>query len=141
MSLVAEQREVAARGPGHGRMQVRLAVHPEAVDRPTGPGVDGNQETIVRAKQQPFVGVPVGPVGQTACLPRTDDAGVPARGVGLRVVDPQGLPGDRVERHDLGQPGAEIHHPVDDERGGLESVGIERRQITTLQAFDEGQVL
>jgi hypothetical protein len=122
-------------------VQVGLAVNAEAVDRPTGTGVDGNQESIVRPQQQPFVLVAVGPVGQASRLPRPDDAGVPAHRVRLRIVDPQSFSGHRVERHDLRQAGTQIHNAVDNEGGGFETVGVERRQITPLQALNEGQVL
>ena len=109
--------------------QIDRATVAEAADRFTGERIDGQETGVAGAveetRRHSLRAVGGGPAGPVARAP-VHEAEVrgPARVVGLRIVDPLGLAGCRVDRGDLAQPGGRVETIGDLDRRDLVPAGL-----------------
>ena len=118
---------VAAAGAGDVAGQVDAPVLAEVGARPPGSRVHAEQEAVARAPED-ALGRPVRPVRDAPLIPARGHGGG-ARLVGLRVVDPQGLPGRRVHGRALRRRHVDEEPAADHQRRRLEVVRVGRLAV------------
>ena len=102
----------------HHRVDPAAAV-PEVGARPARLRVDADQVAVAGAPEDALVSLAVGPVGDAPLRPRVAH-GRGALFVALRVVDPEGLAGRRVDGDALRERGVEVEHAADHQRRRLQ---------------------
>ena len=104
--------------------QVDAPILAKGRDRLARLRVQADQVAVAGAEQDALI-VPVRPVGHAAMNEAIigRDSVLPC----LRVVNPFDLAGGSVDGSDLGHRGADIHHAVDHQRGGLPHPGFQIR--------------
>ncbi len=111
-SLRARQRGQQIRFPGFAERRDRFAAL----------RIEREQVAVERAHQDALVVAAVGPVRDTARQP-SHGVGLRALRVRFGVVEPQRLAARRIDRGDLAESGAHVHHAVHDEGRGLQAIG------------------
>ena len=104
------------------RIDLPAAVGTEVRAGFSGAGVDADQIAGAGAPENALVSLSVGPVGHPPLAEGAAHRGGPLL-VALRIEDPQGLAGGRIDSHPLRERGVEIEHAPDHQRGRLHAAG------------------
>ena len=108
---------VGPRQPDHGVDPAAPAA--EVGARPPGLRVDADEVAVAGAPEDALVSLAVGPVGHAPLRPRVAH-GRGALLVALRVVDPEGFAGRRVDGDALRERGVEVEHAAHHQRRRLQ---------------------